>query len=477
MLRAIAIATVAVVALAAALAAVPQTASAEVVWLCKPGAEPNPCRDSLDTTVQEQDGSSRVEHPPLPADPPVDCFYVYPTVSEQRSRNADKSKDPEVVAIAQHQASRFSERCRVFAPVYRQQTLGGLALGGSPEALQLAYGDVAEAWQEYMREHNGGRGFVLVGHSQGTRMLRQLVRREIDPRPELRKRLVSAMLLGGNVTVRRGQRAGGDFQSVPACADDRTTGCVIAWSTFNEDPPSNSRYGRIPDEDTSGLGFPGGPEYEVLCTNPASLTANERRPLHTLLRGEPFPGVLGALLVTMYGGPQPSAPTAFLRPAERYSGRCERRNGANVLMIEPIGGSRKLNPSPDATWGLHLVDGNIALGDLVATAGRQIDAYLSPRAPARVGLRATYRSGRYGARRRCARAPIDLALSGAGTDGVRSAAFGVGSRLVARDAKAPFAVRVAAARLRAGSVARLVADVTLADGRTRRLVRHVRVCR
>jgi hypothetical protein len=463
-------------ALALLLCAGAAAASAEVVWLCKPGAEPNPCRDSLDTTVQEQDGSSRVESPPLPADPRVDCFYVYPTVSEQRSRNADKSKDPEIVAIAQHQASRWSEICRVYAPVYRQQTLGGLALGGSAEALQLAYSDVVEAWQEYLRDHNDGRGVVLVGHSQGTRMLRQLVRKEIDPRADVRARLISAVLLGGNVTVRKGSRAGGDFQDVPACASARATGCVIAWSTFNEEPPSNSRYGREPAEDTSGFGFPSGPDYEVLCTNPASLGANERRPLVTLLRGQPFPGVIGALLVAMYGGPQPSAPTAFLRPADRYTGRCERRNDANVLMLEPIGSSRRLNPSPTPDWGLHLADANIALGDLVATGAQQADAWLERRARPRLALALSYEQARYGPRRRCARPPVAAALGGADAGEVERVAFSVGGRSLALDSSRPFEALAGSRRLRARSVARFVAVATLGDGRTRRFVRHVHVC-
>ena len=362
---------VVLVALVGALACA-STAGADVVWLCKPGLDPDPCHESLETTVHEQDGTSRVEHPPLARDPAADCFYVYPTVSEQRSRNANKDKDPEVVAIARYQAGRYAEACRVFAPVYRQQTLGGLALGGSAESLALAYSDVLEAWREYLARDNGGRPFVLIGHSQGTRMLRRLVREEIDPRPEVRQRLVSAILLGGNVLVRRGELAGGDFRHVPACTAPGQRGCVVAWSTYNETPPSNSRYGRPPAEDTSGFGFPAGPEYEVLCTNPASLGANERREITTYLRGEPFPGFLGALMTVMYGGPQPSAPTNFLRPADRYTAACEQRDGANVLMLEPIGSSRRLNPSPDPSWGLHLADANIALGDLVALVQRQI---------------------------------------------------------------------------------------------------------
>ncbi|HEX8207240.1 MAG TPA: DUF3089 domain-containing protein, partial [Solirubrobacteraceae bacterium] len=357
------------------------SARAEVVWLCLPGQDPNPCHESLETTVREQDGTEHVENPPLATDPAVDCFYVYPTVSEQRSRNADKSKDPEVVAIAQYQAGRFAQTCRVYAPVYRQQTLGGLAAGGSAEAIQLAYSDVEEAWTEYLDTYNRGRPFVVIGHSQGTRMLRTLVRRKIDPDPAVRRRLVSAILLGGNVLVRKGQLAGGDFASIPACTAPAQLGCVVAWSTFNEDPPANSRYGRPPAEDTSGLDLPAGPDYEVLCTNPASLGANERTELTTYLRGEPFPGVIGGLNSVMYGGPQPSAPTNFLRPADRYTGRCETRADANVLMLEPVGSSRKMNPSPDPSWGLHLADGNIALGDLVAMVERQVAA-LRAAAPA-----------------------------------------------------------------------------------------------
>ena len=38
------------------------------------------------------------------------------------------------------------------------------------------YADVLDAWREYLARDNRGRGVVLLGHSQGTRMLRQLLR-------------------------------------------------------------------------------------------------------------------------------------------------------------------------------------------------------------------------------------------------------------------------------------------------------------
>jgi hypothetical protein len=363
-----------------ALLAYADRAAGETTWLCRPGAEPNPCRENLETTVYSPSGESHVEDPGIAAGPRIDCFYVYPTVSEDPSLNSDLTIDPEMDAIARYQAARFSQRCRVFAPVYRQVTLLGLQAPAEQQAQaqRIAYADVEAAWLDYLANHNEGRGVVLVAHSQGTRMLRQLVRTQIDPDPDVRRRLVSAILLGGNVTVASGSDVGGDFQNIPACQSERQIGCVIAYSTYNETPPSSSRYGRA----TGGSGpntfnFPTGPGYEVVCTNPASLASNTQEPLSTYLRSEPFPGIIGALLIVMYGGPPPSAPTPWIQPQDHYTGRCVTENGANVLMTYPVGNARRLNPSPDPNWGLHLADVNIALGNLIDVVAAQEETYLN----------------------------------------------------------------------------------------------------
>ncbi len=72
-----------------------------------------------------------------------------------------------------------------------------------------------------------------MGHSQGTFVLRRMVREEVDPKPKVRRKLVSAILLGGNVTVRKGRDVGGDFKHIRACRSKRQLGCVIAFSAFN----------------------------------------------------------------------------------------------------------------------------------------------------------------------------------------------------------------------------------------------------
>jgi hypothetical protein len=370
----------------------------------------------------------------------------------------------------------------VYSPIYRQLTLASIYLGtpeGRAAGARIAYGDVREAWRDYLEHYNQGRGFVLIGHSQGTRMLRQLIREEVDPKPEIRRRLVSAILLGGNVLVRKGQLAGGDFRTIPACTGPTQSGCVIAFSTFNDPPPSDSRFGRAPATDTSGAGFPAGPDYEVLCTNPASLATNGRKELTTYLRGEPFtPGLISVGLVVMYGGPPPMAPTPWLRPADRYTGRCEQTAGANVLMLQGIGGARRLNPSPDATWGLHLADVNIALGELVDTVGTQAAAY-GTQAMARLPqlvLALHYRPGRDPGGRRCARPPLVASVRGADRGIVRRVDFRVRGRMIRRDRSRPFRARIGSTRTHAGAVNRFSAAAVLADGRRVRLHRSVRVC-
>ncbi len=355
-----------------------EAARGDVSWLCKPGQDPNPCKGSLETTVVTPQGQARVVKPRNAKKPKVDCFYVYPTVSEQPSINSDKTVEPAQTAIAEYQASRFSSRCRVFAPMYRQVTIAGLQTpqAQQAEALRLAYSDVLEAWKEYLRRHNRGRGFVLIGHSQGTRMLRNLLRTEIDPRKGVREHMVSAILLGGNVTVRKDELAGGDFANSPGCSRQGETGCVIAFSTFNETPPDNSRYGRVGGGDAGNpFGFPQGPEYEVLCTNPASLARNADRPLRTFIRSQPPPGVIGLLVLQTYGGPPPSAETPWLQPQDHYRGRCVEDNGANVLFISPVAGARTLNPAPEPGWGLHITDVNIGLGNILRVLKTQIGAY------------------------------------------------------------------------------------------------------
>lgn len=345
------------------LVVVPGSAGAATHWLCKPGKKDNPCEVSLDTTrfspTGERLGVDRVKRP---RNPRFDCFYIYPTVSDQQGAIADFSVDPELRSIALYQAARYTSECRMFAPVYRQMTLRGILGLADPTPAQrrLGYTDVRSAWRDYLRNHNKGRGVVLLGHSQGSIVLRELLMKEIDRKPRVRRRLISALLLGWNVLVKKGADAGGDFKNIPACRSRAQIGCVIAFSTFNQTPPPGAIFGRTTE-----------PGLEVLCTNPAALGGGAAK-LTPIQPSEPFaPGTTIGAALGLLGVPTPPTSTAWRAFPGSYRGRCSSAAGADVLRIAPLGGAPVFQPSPSAEWGLHLLDANIALGEQVGLIRRQ----------------------------------------------------------------------------------------------------------
>ncbi len=335
------------------------------VWLCRPGQAADPCAPNLATTrVSFAHGDLGVIKSTPAAHPSIDCFYVYPTVSDQKTPNADLTVDPQEISIARFQAAMFSRVCKVYAPMYRQLTLSNINGAATPAEEALAYGDVLHAWRTYLHEYNHGRGVVLIGHSQGSFLLRQLISSQIDPSANVRRHLVSAILLGGNVTVRKGKGIGGDFHHIPACRSASQTGCVIAYSTFDSTPPSDSVFGR-----TSVPGL------QILCTNPAALSGGTGT-LDPILPDKPFdPGATIAAGISLLHFTVPKVSTPFVSAPGAYTAHCSTAGGASFLDITAVGGAPVLHPSPLPTWGLHLVDINIALGNLVAVVGREATAY------------------------------------------------------------------------------------------------------
>jgi len=333
----------------------------DTVWLCFPGRSPNPCTGNLDSTVVHPDGSTTTQHAGPDTDPLVDCFYVYPTVSPEPGLNADLTIQPAETSVANAQASRFSMDCKVYAPMYRQLTLKAIggASGATAANQALAYGDVQRAWLDYLAHDNHGRGVVLIGHSQGAFLLTQLIRQQIDTNPAVRQRLVSAVLLGGNITVPVGQDVGGSFQHVPACRSNHQTGCVVAYSSFLDPPPADSGFGRAR---VAG--------QQVLCTNPAALGGGS-----AALSPE-FPttdrGLLGSV-----AGVASAAGTAWVNYQGLYTGQCENTGGASWLQVTPTPGDTRpvVTQQLGPTWGLHLVDVNIAYDDLTTLVGDQVEAY------------------------------------------------------------------------------------------------------
>ena len=354
-------------------------------WLCRPGHH-DACDVDLTTTVIAAD--ARLTQEKWAADPkaPIDCFYVYPTVSTDPTPNSDMTADPAEMNVIRQQFARFGSKCRPYAPMYRQVTLAGLRrlLAGASAGVALSrglqYDDVRDAWKYYLDHDNNGRGFVLIGHSQGSFILAELIRNEIDGKP-VQSRMVSAILLGTTLAVPRGKDVGGSFQHVPLCHSDTQTGCVITYATFRSTlpPPAETLFGRVDD-----------PKMIAACTNPAAL-GGESGAL------KPYFSTEGRT-ITGNGNPKPwltsqqPIDTPWVTLPGLVTAQCKSNEYATYLEVtvhgdaaskrtDEIIGDLGVNGQILAMWGLHLVDVNLAMGNLVDIVGKQAKAWLSRAKP------------------------------------------------------------------------------------------------
>ena len=350
----------------------------DVSWLCRPGHE-GPCLQDQTATSIAADGKLTNEPFHAAADPPVDCFYVYPTVSDQQTPNADMTLGPEERIVANLQVARFASRCRIFAPLYRQATLYSLLAAARGQNvhpdLHLAYEDVRAAWREYLARDNHGRGVILIGHSQGSRMLLQLLKDEFDGNPAAQARLVSAIIPGVALPVPPGGDTGGALKTIPLCRRTSQTGCVIAYSSFRatSPPPENTRFGKVPQ-----------PGMIDACVNPAALAGGSAI-LHSYFPTD-YKNASGSAALSPDWVKGAKITTFFVATPGLLSAGCVSDEHGSYLAVtvhakptdrrtQDVDGDVKIGGQILKEWGLHLIDISLTQGDLITLVGQQTAAF------------------------------------------------------------------------------------------------------
>jgi hypothetical protein len=349
--------------------------AAQTSWLCLPGRD-DACSKPLPTTALNPNGYGSVGAARPDSAAGIDCFYVYPTMSRDPGLNSDLNPGPEEAAAATVQFARFASVCRPFAPLYRQVTLAAIPrfLAGQDVTANfaLAYGDVLAAWRHYLAHHNMGRPFVLIGHSQGTIHLVQLLAREIEGKPEA-ARMLSALLIGFNVEVPEGKLVGGSFRQTPLCTRVGEIGCVIAYVSFRatNPPPPGAIFGRAAT-----------PGMTVACTHSARFARGSAALDSYWYAGPTLAGAPDTIQWSSEGPP----PTPFLRTEGLVSAACVHRGNLGYLSVlvdadpadprtDRIPGDVSSGGQQQQGWGLHPVDVNLAQGDLIALVEAQAQAF------------------------------------------------------------------------------------------------------
>lgn len=138
----------------------------------------------------------------------VDVFFVYPTIYKhpfQKKRHHMGMHNPVYRLLAKGvcawQGQLFARHCNFYAPYYRQLGTESfkMPIDEVKRAERIPYQDVHAAFFHYLEHFNEGRPFILAGHSQGSAMLLELMRREFS-NPALSEKLVAAYLIGFSLT-------------------------------------------------------------------------------------------------------------------------------------------------------------------------------------------------------------------------------------------------------------------------------------
>lgn len=200
------------------------------MWLARPGLG---ARDFSRWLPQGYTDPER--NAGLPAERAAAVFFVHPTsylANDKWNGPLDDRESRERAGLfVKAMASPFNRSIDLWAPRYRQAAFGAF-LTDAPEAtraLDLAYGDVLQAFDYFLETVDKNRPIVLAGHSQGAYLLTRLLRERVAGKP-LARRIVAAYAIGWPVSPKRDLPAMG----LPACAAPAQTGCLVSWLSFAE---------------------------------------------------------------------------------------------------------------------------------------------------------------------------------------------------------------------------------------------------
>lgn len=336
-------------------------------WACRPDVDGDACDIDLTAVEVLADGSTQlVPHAPA-VDPQVDCFFVYPTVdlSLRAGLHQDLADHDEPFRSAGVQVARFSEVCRVFAPLYRQVTLGTYSARERVQeaCFDAAYDDVLRAFERYVEHDNQGRDFVLIGHSQGAQIVSRLLRERVESDAALHGRMLAALPIGWTIGTDDGGSVGGSFQSTPVCTTAEQLGCVVSHRSYAAENAFPTFQAGL-EEGTQGV-----------CVHPGDVAGGGPAPLsRTYLpadlgdNGQHPPGVAEQADFVLY--------------RDLYSARCVHEGGAAALEVSLLaaGGDARTNPldftAPILAGkaGTHNYDVHMTLGDLIDLVAAKIAA-------------------------------------------------------------------------------------------------------
>jgi hypothetical protein len=164
-------------------------------------------------------------------DSTTDVFFLYPTsyTKKIKIKNSTAAIDDDYInaktdySSILYQASVFNSQSRIFSPRYRQAHISNFFSKDKEKAaaaFELAYTDIKNAFEYYLKNWNGGRPIIIASHSQGSLLAERLLKEYFEGKP-LNNKLVVAYIIGWPVPKDY-------FSSLKICEDSLQTGCICS---------------------------------------------------------------------------------------------------------------------------------------------------------------------------------------------------------------------------------------------------------
>ena len=166
----------------------------------------------------------------------ADLFLICPTVDMGKNGNFNMSLDDtdtkeSFVGALNMERGIYENSATMYAPYYRQMTFPVYSMTEEEMKpyLDMAYRDVAAAFEYYMKNCNNGRPLILAGFSQGSQLLLMLLKEYFDD-PACSDRLVAAYCIGWRVT----QEDLAKYPHLKMAQGEDDTGVIISFNSEAE---------------------------------------------------------------------------------------------------------------------------------------------------------------------------------------------------------------------------------------------------
>ncbi len=168
----------------------------------------------------------------------VDVFYLYPTSWTKTENDLyyceidNESLRKTAPFNYKRQASAFETSANVYSPFYRQ--IDALWLMGENKLQEgqkyfegIPYTDAVSAFEYFLENYNNGKPFILASHSQGSAVMKGILKYYMTEHPEVYERMIAAYMIGYSITEDDLK----EYSHLKFATGETDTGVIVSWNT------------------------------------------------------------------------------------------------------------------------------------------------------------------------------------------------------------------------------------------------------